>query len=219
MNNISEEQIQSGLHIRNSIQQASYETYPYPHWMITDVLPTFICNSLVEWTPDPESISGEIQGRRENNNQNRVFVNSKKRHEDKGCAALADAFEAKETRDLFLKIANVDLSNTWLRLELCLDGEGFWLEPHTDIGAKKLSFLLSLSTTKGAEAWGTDIMNPEGKSVARSSGKFNSAFLFIPAHNTWHGYEKRPMDGVRRTLIINYVDSSWRAKHELAFPS
>jgi hypothetical protein len=34
-------------------------------------------------------------------------------------------------------------------LELCLDTDGFWLEPHTDIGAKKLTLLISLSQCGG----------------------------------------------------------------------
>lgn len=208
---------EAGQVVRQSIRQALGSAQPYQHWLLKDVLPSAICDSLLEWMPDAKAISGDIQGRRENNNQNRVFVNSQKQQEDQRCAALAQAFEAQETRDLFTEMTGADLSDTWLRLELCLDKEGFWLEPHTDIGAKKLTFLVSLSLGEGAETWGTDIMNAQGDSLGRSSGKFNSAFLFIPGKDTWHGYKKRPMSGIRRTLIMNYVDKNWRAKHELAF--
>lgn len=207
----------AGQIVRHSIEQASEHKQPYQHWLLRDVLPDYVCDSLVEWMPDAKAISGDIQGRRENNNQNRVFVNPLKQQEDQRCAALAQAFEAQETRNLFAKMTGSDLSDTWLRLELCLDKEGFWLEHHTDIGAKKLTFLVSLSLGEDAENWGTDIMNAQGDSLARSSGKFNSAFLFIPGKDTWHGYKKRPMNGIRRTLIMNYVSTNWRAKHELAF--
>ncbi|MDI2112686.1 2OG-Fe(II) oxygenase [Commensalibacter nepenthis] len=203
--------------LHRSIHQASGYTYPYQHWLLENILPDFVCDSLLEWMPDEKAISGDIQGRRENNNQNRVFVNPEKQQQDRRCAALAQAFESQETRDLFSKVTGADLSNTWLRLELCLDKEGFWLEHHTDIGAKKLTFLISLSLGDDAENWGTDIMNAQGDSLARSSGKFNSAFMFIPSKDTWHGYKKRPMKGIRRTLIMNYVNQNWRAKHELAF--
>ncbi|MDI2091185.1 2OG-Fe(II) oxygenase [Commensalibacter oyaizuii] len=209
----------SALHVQQSIQQAKEYSFPYTHWMLEDVIPSYICDSLLEWMPDEKAISGDIQGRRENNNQNRVFVNPLKQEQDKRCAALAYAFNVQETRDLFSKMTGTDLSNTWLRLELCLDKDGFWLEPHTDIGAKKLTFLVSLSVGDEATSWGTDIMNAQGDSLARSSGKFNSALLFIPGKDTWHGFKKRPINGIRRTLIINYVDSSWHAKHELAFPT
>lgn len=207
----------AGQIVRHSIEHASEFEWPYQHWFLNNVLPDFVCDSLIEWMPDARVISGDIQGRRANNNQNRVFVNPEKQQEDQRCAALAQAFESQETRDLFSKMTGADLSDTWLRLELCLDKEGFWLEHHTDIGAKKLSFLLSLSLGEGAESWGTDLMNAQGEYLARSPGTFNSAFLFIPGNDTWHGYQKRPMSGIRRTLIVNYVDKNWRAKHELAF--
>lgn len=43
----------------------------------------------------------------------------------------------------------------------------------------------------------------------------NSGLLFVPGKDTWHGFEKRPIHGLRRTLIVNYVDDSWKARHEL----
>jgi hypothetical protein len=42
--------------------------------------------------------------------------------------------------------------------------------------------------------------------------------IFIPANNTWQGFHKRPIQGIRRSLIVNYVGAEWRARHELAFP-
>lgn len=218
MTDIQEYSENAAIHIRSTLENASLDPHPYPHWSIENVLPDYICKSLLKWDPGSEAISGDIKGRREYHNQYRVFVDKQKQDEDVGCAALAQAFEAKETRDVFTRLTGASLDNTWLRLELCLDKEGFWLEPHTDIGAKKLTFLLSLSTAPGSEEWGTDIMTPDGKSLGRSLGKFNSAFLFIPSNDTWHGYQRRPMKGIRRTLILNYVDDTWRAKQELAFP-
>ncbi|MBI0066323.1 MULTISPECIES: 2OG-Fe(II) oxygenase [Commensalibacter] len=214
-----EEIKQTKQDIKNVIDHADYHSLPYSYWTMTNVLPSFICDSLLNWMPDSRSIAGDVKGKRENHNKDRVFVTQQKQREDPACAVLAQVFDSEEIRSAFSHLTGGDLSNTWLRLELCLDTDGFWLEPHTDIGAKKLTFLLSLSTAEGAEGWGTDIMNEEGQSLGRSSGVFNSAFLFIPAKNTWHGFEQRPIKGVRRTLILNYVDSSWRAKHELAFPS
>lgn len=215
----SEEVLKSKQHIHHVIQHATPYTFPYPYWTMKDVLPSFIYNSLLEWNPASHVVAGDIQGKRENHNKDRVFVTPEKQKEDEGCAALAQIFETKEIRSTFSKLTGANLENTWLRLELCLDKDGFWLESHTDIGAKKLTFLISLSISEDAETWGTDIMNEAGQSLGRSSGAFNSAFLFIPARDTWHGFQKRPIKGIRRTLILNYVDVNWRAKHELAFPS
>ena len=40
----------------------------------------------------------------------------------------------------------------------------------------------------------------------------------MPASDTWHGFHKRPIAGVRRSLIVNYVKPEWRSRHELAYP-
>jgi len=40
----------------------------------------------------------------------------------------------------------------------------------------------------------------------------------VPGDNTYHGFEKRPIEGVRISLIINYVTDEWRAREQLAFP-
>jgi hypothetical protein len=42
--------------------------------------------------------------------------------------------------------------------------------------------------------------------------------IFVPSNNTYHGFEKRPIKGVRTSLIINYVTNEWRAREQLSFP-
>jgi hypothetical protein len=54
--------------------------------------------------------------------------------------------------------------------------------------------------------------------VARSPGTFNSGVIFVPGPATWHGFDRRPIDGVRRLMEINYVRSDWRDRDQLAFP-
>lgn len=190
---------------------------PYAHWLLNDVLPASACDALEEWDPGAQAIAGDVEGRRETRNAHRVFVNAETRARDPRLDSLAHAFDSETMRSAFEQSCGIALDTAALRLELCLDTDGFWLAPHTDIGAKKLTLLVSLS--RGAESadWGTDLMTQEGESVVRAPGVFNSAVLFIPADNTWHGFVRRPISGVRRTLIVNFVDDSWRAVHELAF--
>ena len=38
------------------------------------------------------------------------------------------------------------------------------------------------------------------------------------SENTWHSFQERPIDGVRRSLMVNYVKDEWRSTHELSFP-
>ena len=58
--------------------------------------------------------------------------------------------------------AGCTLGGSFLRIEYCLDTDGFWLEPHTDIGAKLFTMLVYLSDHPEAEDWGTDIMDCVG---------------------------------------------------------
>jgi hypothetical protein len=111
------------------------------------------------------------------------------------------------------------LAGSSLRIEYCQDTDGFWLEPHTDIGAKLFTMLVYLSDHPDAEQWGTDIFDAGKTLVRRVSGVRNSGLIFLPGADTWHGFARRPIRGVRRSLIINYVTPDWRSRGELAFPT
>ena len=62
-------------------------------------------------------------------------------------------------------------------------------------------------------------MDEAGNVLDRAPGTFNAGLVFIPGADTWHGFARRPIRGVRRSVIINYVKPEWRARHELAYPS
>ncbi|MBS0967060.1 2OG-Fe(II) oxygenase [Acetobacter okinawensis] len=205
------------LALSDRLAQTPAATHPFPHWMLEDVLEPDACDALLEWNPGESAIAGDVGGRRETRNAYRVFVDPAVRAKDARLNRMAELLDGEPMRAMFEHVCQTPLDEAALRLELCLDTDGFWLEPHTDIGAKKLTLLISLSTGDEAEQWGTDLMTPQGESVARASGVFNSAVLFIPSDQTWHGFVARPIRGTRRTLIVNFVDKNWRAVHELAF--
>jgi hypothetical protein len=70
-----------------------------------------------------------------------------------------------------------------------------------------------------AKDWGTDIYDAERRWIGRSSGEFNSGVIFVPGANTWHGFDPRPIVGIRRLMEINYVRPDWRDRQQLAFPA
>lgn len=203
--------------LRAALDTADCSTVPFRHWTLSDVLPRGACDALVAWEPEAEEIAGDTGGRRETRNASRVFVEPQARARDARLDVMARMFDSAEGRNAIERLCGANLDHTALRLELSLDTDGFWLEPHTDIGAKKLTLLIALSEHEDAEEWGTDLMSPDGETVARSSGRFNTGTLFVPGSDTWHGFRKRPISGLRRGLIVNFVDSTWRATHELAF--
>jgi hypothetical protein len=40
--------------------------------------------------------------------------------------------------------------------------------------------------------------------------------MFVPGDNTWYGSPKQNINGIIKSLIINYVSSDWKNPHELA---
>jgi hypothetical protein len=42
--------------------------------------------------------------------------------------------------------------------------------------------------------------------------------IFVAGPDTWHGFDPRPIVGVRRLLEINYVRADWRDREQLAIP-
>ena len=56
------------------------------------------------------------------------------------------------------------------------------------------------------------------KWVGRASGEFNTGAIFIAGKDTWHGFDPRPINGVRRLMEINYVRDDWRDREQLCHP-
>ena len=207
----------AGCAIRRSILDATAVRTPFPHWLLRNVLPAGLRDDI-RALPFPPMRVTDTLGKRETHNSRRIFISEENRARFAACDALADAFQDEATVGLLEDRCGVSLGGSFPRIEYCLDTNGFWLEPHTDIGAKLLTFLIYLSDHPDAENWGTDIMDAAGHVLGRAPGSANRGLMFAPASDTWHGFVKRPIDGVRRSLIVNYVKPEWRSRHELAFP-
>ncbi|GGF43483.1 hypothetical protein GCM10011611_57400 [Aliidongia dinghuensis] len=197
--------------------RACREEMPFRHWLLRDVLPDATCRALRALPFAPPRIA-DTAGRRETHNSSRLFFGAEAQARHPVCAALVAAYQDARVVRRLETLGGIDLAGSFLRVELCLDTQGFWLEPHTDIGAKLFTHLVYLSTGPEARAWGTDLLWPDGTLAARADAVPNSGLIFVPATDTWHGFAPRPITGVRRTLIVNYVKPEWRSRHELAFP-
>ena len=213
-------QVAPACHLRRAIRVAEHGTAPYPFWLLNDVLPADLCQAITALPFAPAAIDDTL-GKRETHNAARMFVSEANRALHPACETLGRIFQDDATIALLEDVCGRTLTGTYLRIEHCLDTDGFWLEPHTDIGAKVFTMLVYLSDHEDAENWGTDILSPEPphELVARTPGSFDSGLIFLPAADSWHGFERRPIRGVRRSLIINYVKPEWRSRHELAYPA
>lgn len=196
--------------------RSTAQNRPFPHWLLADVLPSAEARAIAH-LPLPPPITGETHGKRETFNQQRVFLAGAMLRRPV-CRALAEAFQAAETVRRIGAHCSAALAGTNLRIEYCQDTGGFWLEPHTDISAKRFTMLIYLSEAPDAAKWGTDIYDSALNYVGSAPADFNRGLIFIPGADTWHGFRPRAIAGVRRLLILNYVAPEWRARHELAFP-
>ncbi len=204
--------------LQDALRRAWRKEAPFRHWLLDDTLPASLCGALRALPVEAPEI-GETEGKRATHNGSRLFLSAAAQARFPACRAVAAIYQHPKTIAAIRALCGVDLAGSHLRVELCLDTREFWLEPHTDIGAKLFTHLVYLSTGPGSEAWGTDLLAPDGNLVARPAAYPNSGLIFVPASDTWHGFEKRRIMGVRRTLIVNYVRPEWRSRHELAFPS
>ncbi len=200
-----------------SLDRCDSDTYPFRHWLLHRVLPDTSCRAIDALAFAPPRIE-ETRGRRETNNSTRQFFGTRERAAHPVCDTVARVLQSEAVVRRLEQLCEVRLGGSYLRIEYCLDTDGFWLEPHTDIGAKLFTMLVYLSDEPGSGAWGTDLLDGPETLVATTPYQRNSGIIFIPAANTWHGFHRRPIVGVRRSLIVNYVSPEWRSRHELAFP-
>jgi hypothetical protein len=209
--------IDVGETFRRSLAGARVEQYPYRHWFLKDALPAESSRAIAALPIDPPPVA-DTYGKRETHNDVRVFMSAKDRARYPVCGEAAEAFQEPATARAIEETCGVDLKGSLLRIEYCQDVDGFWLEPHVDISVKLFSMLVFLCDQPKGENWGTDIYDSDHKLVANADCRFNRGFIFIPGKNTWHGFRKRTITGIRKSIIVNYVTQDWRARHELAFP-
>jgi len=201
--------------VRTALLNASEEDRPFRHWRLASLLPPVLYRALRDRdVGEPPACDGS--GRRETRNAARTFLGPRTR--DAAAVTLVNAFQHPAVVETVSALTGADLQGCFLRIEYCQDVDGFWLEPHRDVPAKRITLLIYLSDSPGSEAWGTDLLDADGRLVCRPAARPNSGVMFRPSADSWHGFAPRPIVGVRRTLIVNYVAPEWRAREELAFP-
>jgi len=200
-----------------SFSAAERNDSPYPHFIARNVVPQDLVAPLRE-LPFPAPDLGGVSGTREVHNKSRNYFDQDNRKVHRECDLLAQALQDSTVVSAIEKTFDTDLEGTFLRIEYGQDTDGFWLEPHTDIGVKSFTMLLYLSDGEDHEKLGTSIYSDADTHVGETPFEPNLAMVFIPSNDTWHGFKARPINGIRKSIIINYVTQDWRAREQLAFP-
>ena len=144
----------------------------------------------------------------------RCFLTKENANEFPELVKFINDLQSKETHQKISKLINKDLSNSYVRVEVICDREGFWLKPHCDISEKLMSCLLFVNQFNESESLGTDLYNEKLEKVKTVPYKNNYGYFFTSGPNTWHGMEKKEIVKERRCLQVNYVSfpTDWKVK-------
>lgn len=203
--------------LANSIETAQRHEQPYRHWILSNCIPAEAVDPILD-LPFPPPALGGVSGKREIHNATRRYFDAENRARYPVCQAFCEAFQDARVTGAITQAFGSRLQGSYLRVEYAQDTNGFWLEPHTDLGVKTFTMLLYMSKDPQHTELGTDIYDAQKKHTGRSPFAPNAAMVFVPSDITYHGFEPRQIDGVRKSVIINYVTNEWRAREQLAFP-
>ncbi len=205
-------------HIVKALKAADRVGTPFPHWILRDLLPEAVCRQVLALPLAPPPIA-DTHGKRDSHNDVRQFASVENRRRFPVLEAIATSFQDPAVVQAVETTFAIDCTGSYLRIEYCQDRDGFWLEPHVDIKEKLITLQIYLNIGDDAVGLGTDLYDMDKRPVTRSDGRLGSSFAFLPKQpGSWHGFERRPIGGIRRSLIVNYVTDDWRARHELSFP-
>ena len=86
----------------------------------------------------------------------RCFVNKDNSKDFPNLNSLIEELRSKNTHGYISELIKKDLSNSYVRVEVICDRQGFWLKPHCDIKEKLISCLLFANPFNEDENLGTD---------------------------------------------------------------
>ena len=200
-----------------SLKAAQPIEAPYRHWLPANVLPEAMAHELHTLPFAAPDLHG-VSGKRELHNDTRQYFDATNNARFAVCDRLARLLQDPATVKVLQDATGADLAGTNVRIEYAMDSDCFWLQPHTDLGVKRITILYYLPDEPDQEDLGTDIYVDEQTWHSRAPFKWNTALVFVPGTNTYHGFERREIPRVRRSVIINYVTQDWMAREQLAYP-
>ena len=204
------------------LNESKKHNYPFDHWEYNNALSEEAINEIINADiPDlsehnlsydgtraidggaAEFREGIISGGKAK--KFRCFITKENASQFPNLLNFIKELQSKQTYKAISKMINKDLSNSYVRVEVICDREGFWLKPHCDIEEKLMSGLIFVNKTNESEDLGTDFYNNDLKKVKTVPYKHNYGYLFTSGPNTWHGMEKKKIIKERRCIQVNYV--------------
>ena len=183
---------------------------PFNYWIINEPLSDNAIDEIYK-TPIP---SGDVifDGTRAGDKSGkdllsklRVFIDQNNYTEFPYLKNLISEMQSKECQKLIEDMLNVNLTNSYVRVEVIADRDGFWLEPHCDIKEKLMSSIIFVNKYGEDENLGTDFYHPDLSIAKTIPYRNNYGYIFTAEKDSWHGLEKKKIKKERRCIQINYV--------------
>ena len=160
---------------------ASRRTFeaPYRHCLLENVFPADVAEELAHLPFAPPVLNG-VSGKRELHNDQRSYFDVGGVTRFPVMRGVAEALQSTRIAGLIHDAFDAPIDDSFLRLEYAQDVDGFWLQPHTDLGVKKFTCLIYLSEGPGHETLGTDIYETPERHFGVSPFRRGAAMVFVP---------------------------------------
>ncbi len=135
----------------------------------------------------------------------RCYVTKENSNQFPNLTKLIEELRSEKVHKKIGSLIRKDLSNSYVRLEVICDREGFWLKPHCDIKEKLMSSIIFINLHDESENLGTDFYDKNLKLVKTVPYKNNYGYFFTSGPDSWHGMEKKEIKKERRCIQVNYV--------------
>ena len=207
----------------NSIQtQSKKHDFPFDHWEYHNALTDGAIEEIVKADiPDVSKHNLNYDGTRAIDGgaaefregiasggeaiKFRCFVTKENQNQFPNLVKFINELQSKEVHQTISEMINKDLTNSYVRVEVICDREGFWLKPHCDIKEKLMSSIIFINLHDESENLGTDFYDKNLKLVKTVPYKHNYGYFFTSGPDSWHGMEKKEIKKERRCIQVNYV--------------
>lgn len=215
---------------------------PFPLYLLSEFLPPSVMAAIDQLPYTPKQMTGA----RAHNNDSRRYFPPAFQAEYPVAALLAAAFQHPAVPKAIMACCpDAQLDDTHLLMELAVDTGTSALVPHRDIGTKRFTGLFYVAADPRLSDCGTDIFTMKADKIdeivaaAKANGDaprdlFEEStkrplygpglgYFFIPSQISWHGFDQREINGLRKTIIVNYLGTTasgerYRNVQNLCFP-
>jgi|TARA_B110000858_G_C17798137_1_gene473631 hypothetical protein len=185
-------------------------TSPFNHWIVNKPLTEAAVDEIYRTPIDEGKVifDGTRAGDKTGENllsKLRVFIEPSNCDKFPELHNIIKEMQSKECTKIVTEMLKRDLSNSYVRLEVIADRDGFWLEPHCDIQEKLMSSIVFVNKFDEDENLGTDFYTPDLKVSKTVPYRNNYGYIFTAEKDSWHGLEKKKIKKERRCIQLNYV--------------